>query len=50
MEIFFKPSKVVYITNDEAELDKLPTDGNKISFKCKPYSYTAIKIYGNFNI
>ena len=50
LEIFFKPSKITYITNDEIELEEIPVNGNKISFKCKPYSYTAIKIFGDFNI
>ena len=50
MELFFNPSKVVYATNDERELDEILTSGNAVSFKCKPYSYTAIKVFGNFSI
>ena len=50
LDVFFKPSKITYITNDEKELGKIPINGNKISFKCKPYSYTAVKVFGDFNI
>ncbi len=50
LNIFFKPSKAVYTTNDERELEEISTDGSEIKFKCMPYSYTTIKVFGNFNI
>ena len=48
LELFFKPTKVVYVTNDERELDKIITDGSTVHLKSLPYSYTAVKIYGEF--
>ena len=50
MELFFNPSKAVYITNDERELERIVAKGSQVSFMCKPYSYTAIKIFGDFSI
>ena len=44
LNIFFKPSKAVYIANDEKELDEIVASDDRITFRCKPYSYTAIKI------
>ena len=49
-DIFFKPTKAVSVTNDEIELDELLIEGSTVSFTSKPYSYTAIKIFGDFNI
>ena len=50
MDIFFKPTKAVLVTNDERELEEVSIDSNTVSFTCKPYSYTAVKIFGDFNI
>ena len=50
LELFFNPTRAVYITNDERELGEISTDGNTLTLKCKPYSYTAIKVFGNFSI
>jgi hypothetical protein len=49
LDIFFKPSKITYVTNDERELEEI-TSNDKISFTSKPYSYTTLKIFGDFNI
>ena len=50
LDIFFKPSKITYVSNDERELEKINASGSKVSFNCKPYSYTTIKIFGDFEI
>ncbi len=50
IELFFNPVRVVYIANDESELEEIALDGNRVHFKSQPYSYTALKIYGDFNI
>ncbi len=48
LELFFKPTKVTYATNNERDLSQIPTNQNTIHFKVKPYSYTTIKVYGTF--
>lgn len=50
LELFFEPKKAVYITNDERELEKLSVSGKTVCFKAQPYSYTAIKVFGDFSI
>ena len=50
LEIFFKPTEIFFVTNDERELEKIAFDSDTIKFKCKAYSYTTIKIYGEFHI
>ena len=50
LELFFTPSKAVYVANDERELEEIPLKASNVSFTCKPYSYTAIKIFGDFSI
>ena len=50
LELFFKPSRAVYVTNDERELEETDFDGNTVRFKCQPYFYTALKVYGDFDI
>ena len=44
IELFFKPTEAMYVTNDERELERLSVDGNKISFRCQPYSYVTVKL------
>ena len=50
MELPFKPIKAVYVTNDERELEEITLNENKLTFNCEPYSYTAIKVFGEFKI
>ena len=50
LELFFNPTRAVYITNDERELGEISLKENAVSFECKPYSYTAIKLFGDFDI
>ncbi len=50
MDMFFKPNKIVYTTNDERELEKIALNGNTVTFSCKPYSYVTIKVFGDFSI
>ena len=46
----FNPSRIVYVTNDEKELEEIPLNGSTVNLKCKPFSYTAIKVFGDFNM
>ena len=50
LELFFKPKKALYITNDERELEQATVQDNVVRFVSHPYSYTALKVYGDFNI
>ena len=50
MELFFEPSKIAYITNDERDISEIPTSGKEITFTAARYSYTSLKIYGDFKI
>ena len=50
VQLFFEPSKAAYVTNDEEELCQILANGNTVPFNCKPYSYTTIKIFGDFSI
>ena len=50
INIFFEPEKVVYINGTEGDLDQIKPNGKEITFTARPYSYTAIKIYGDFKI
>ena len=50
LELCFKPTKATYVTNGEEELEVLPLSGKTVTFSYKPYSYTTIKIFGNFEI
>ena len=51
LELFFAPQKAMYTSNDENETEKtIELNGNTIHFSAQPYSYTTIKVYGDFNI
>ena len=49
-ELSFNPIRAVYVTNDERELEEIFVNGNTASFKCMPYSYSAIKVFGDFKV
>ena len=51
VNLYFKPTKAVYATNNEIDGEEI-TDTNEktVCFKSKPYSYTTIKVYGDFNV
>ncbi len=48
VELFFSPTKANYATNDENDLNSVEIKDNRVRFKSRPYSYTTIKIYGDF--
>jgi len=50
LELFFTPAYVMYATNDEKDICPVRQEGNRIYFKTEPYSYTTLKIYGDFQI
>ena len=50
LDLFFIPSRIAYTTNDERELEEIPLNKNTVCFECKPYSYTVVKIFGDFSI
>ena len=51
LELFFNAKKAVYSSNDEAELEEITNiKDNIIHFIAQPYSYTTIKVYGDFDI
>ena len=51
LELFFNTKKAVYSSNDEAELEEITNiKDNIIHFIAQPYSYTTIKVYGDFDI
>ncbi len=51
LELFFNIKKAVYSSNDEAELEEITNiKDNIIHFIAQPYSYTTIKVYGDFDI
>lgn len=51
LELFFNPKKAVYSSNDEIEIEKInKIKDNVIHFSAQPYSYTTIKVYGDFDI
>lgn len=45
LNLFFTPKKVSYATNDENDLDEIDVNGNEVSFNCKRYSYTVLKVW-----
>lgn len=50
VKLFFVPDKVVYCSNDERDGEAAEAVDNIIHSKSLPYSYTALKIYGKFEI
>ena len=51
LELFFNPKKAVYSSTDEIELEEITEiEHNIIHFSAQPYSYTTIKVYGDFGI
>ena len=50
VDLFFKPKKVAYTTCHEEEIKNITEiEENRVNIDIKPYSYTTIKIYGDFN-
>ena len=50
VQLFFKPSKATYATNNETDIENITRiDGETVYFNSRPYSYTTIKVYGNFD-
>ncbi len=50
LELPFKPIKAVYATNDERTLNDTAVNDCRVQFKCSPYSYVTIKVFGDFII
>lgn len=50
VSLFFEPTEAYYASNDELNREKIKVSGNRIRFKTSPYSYTTLKIYGDFVI
>lgn len=49
--LFFEPRKAVYTSNNECELEEISEiQGNKVKIELEPYSYTTVKMYGDFNL
>lgn len=46
--LFFTPSKVMYATNNENDIQSAETNQNTVRFSIRPYSYVTLKIYGDF--
>lgn len=51
LSLFFSPQKAEYASNDEIGFEKITLlKDNTVSFNAQPYSYTTIKVYGDFEI
>lgn len=50
LSLFFAPTKAVYASTVERDGKALQCEGNTVTFRSDPYSYTTLKIYGSFKI
>lgn len=46
--LFLTPTKAMYTTNDENDIQAAQTNENRVRFSIQPYSCISLKVYGDF--